>query len=297
MALSKDGKKLAVSNSSNAVRIWDVATGLADQARAGVRPVGPDPRGTRDWLILAQPSGPWNLPPLKAGLPPARGFVFRKAADIDNLLVEPKGVKEADRWAAGVVEVDRIDWDQQMLLLVGGGPTPRGATYETRVTSIKVLGKTMTVTFQAVRTEHIILGSSCQPTLLLVPAFAGEVQFVREVEVPIRQAWSGILRDRKLRQLVPADGLIRDRDTWAKLWYAWRDDEGLPTVNFDQLVVLVLTTDGPNKIAPPELLLDEQGDVRVPPLVATGLPGDGFGFRIVAVPRAGVKSINGRPIQ
>ena len=116
--------------------------------------------------------------------------------------------------------------------------------------------------------------------------------------VPTRSI-SGKVPDESLRKLAPASGVISDAQTWNTLRQAWfataRERQLTPDVDFETKLVLVGTVPGPNRvIMHPEL--DEDGDVRF--LVAgTKIGGPGFGFLLLTIERAGVKSVNGVPLQ
>jgi hypothetical protein len=76
------------------------------------------------------------------------------------------------------------------------------------------------------------------------------------------------------------------------LWKAWRGDEKVPEVDFTKDLVLVFTLGGPNKVSPPELRLDDRGELTAQ-AVATLIGGDGFCYKIVTVRRHGIKTVNG----
>src|SRR4051812_5298885 len=59
----------------------------------------------------------------------------------------------------------------------------------------------------------------------------------RKIE-PLMQ-WSGLLTEKKLTELTPAQGYIGDAAAWKKLWGAWRPTEKLPEVDFARQLVLV----------------------------------------------------------
>jgi hypothetical protein len=65
-------------------------------------------------------------------------------------------------------------------------------------------------------------------------------------------------------------------------------------VNFEKSLVLVATVPGPNRVlVRPQL--EENGNVRFM-AAGTRIGGPGFGYALVQVPRAGVKSVNGKPL-
>ncbi len=134
----------------------------------------------------------------------------------------------------------------------------------------------------------IVLGTGTMATRLVAA----------EKLLPIR-SHSGKVMDASLRKLAPESGVISDAETWNKLRHAWfaKPHERLlvPDVDFQTNLVLVGTVPGPNRvIMHPEL--HEDGDVRF--IVAgTKIGGPGFGFLLMTIERAGVKSVNGTPLQ
>jgi RNA polymerase sigma factor (sigma-70 family) len=116
--------------------------------------------------------------------------------------------------------------------------------------------------------------------------------------VPIKRSWDGIIQDRKLLKEVSDKKIVVENQAWSKLWKAWRTNEKLPTINFIREMVLVLTVTGPNKVSAPELVLGRFGNLKVAPPISTLLPDDGtIGYKIIVIDRAGVKSINGSPVE
>jgi hypothetical protein len=92
----------------------------------------------------------------------------------------------------------------------------------------------------------------------------------------------------------PKDGVIVNAKAFAKLWQAWRGKEAPPKVDFDKQLVLVgTTTCAANRLfVAPQL---EGGNLRVA-FGATRIAGPGFAYLIVALPRTGVKTVNGKAL-
>jgi hypothetical protein len=106
--------------------------------------------------------------------------------------------------------------------------------------------------------------------------------------------WSALVLDLKKRDAAPAKFFIADAEAWSKLWRTWRGDEQLPEVNFQKEILLVSTALGPNHVIL-KPVLNPGGNVSLT-LGQTVRGGPGFTYRIVSVPRAGVKSVQGQPV-
>lgn len=112
--------------------------------------------------------------------------------------------------------------------------------------------------------------------------------------VPIKQSWDGIIQNRNLLKQSPAEGFLLDAKAWEKMWKAWRPGEKLPAVDFEKEIAIILTVPGPNRISSPDLVVNKDGNVRVPLPTSTLLPDDGrIGYKILIIDRSGVNSING----
>ena len=106
--------------------------------------------------------------------------------------------------------------------------------------------------------------------------------------------WDGIVEDESRMSLAPATNFVADAASFEKLWKAWRPDEAVPKINFRRALILVAAVQGPNRaMANPQL--DDKGEVNF--LVAsTRRGGPGFGYLMLAVDRAGVRSVNGHKV-
>jgi hypothetical protein len=137
------------------------------------------------------------------------------------------------------------------------------------------------------------LSASAQDQVERLPVPPREVPQVRynmPVLMPMEfaAAWSDTISDLKKKAAAPAeDHFIADAATWTKLWKAWRGDEKVPTVNFQEEVLFVFTALGPNV---PILRLYKNGSHVGGVVARTVKGGPGFGYHIVKVPRAGIKT-------
>jgi hypothetical protein len=113
----------------------------------------------------------------------------------------------------------------------------------------------------------------------------------REVK-PTRE-WSGSVEDVSLQKQAPAHGVITDEKTFATLWRAWQLGDQAPAVDFDKELVFVATTSGSRLRLTPRLT--EGGDLKVLALATRDFR-PGFRYRLVVLPRAGVKTVNGQPL-
>ncbi len=106
--------------------------------------------------------------------------------------------------------------------------------------------------------------------------------------------WSGKMKDESLRKLAPKSGFIADAETWKKLWTAWRPDEELPKADFAKELIMVGTVPGPNLVRM-RPTIDDSGNVRFT-VAGTEIAGPGFGYRLIAISRDGVKTVNGKAL-
>ncbi|MEW4455752.1 hypothetical protein AB1L30_24000 [Bremerella sp. JC817] len=105
---------------------------------------------------------------------------------------------------------------------------------------------------------------------------------------------SGKIQNNDALKQVPKSGIVTDQATFEKLWKAFRGEEALPDIDFEKKLVLVGTVDGPNLVMlNPKLEAD--GNLKYV-VGGTRMAGPGFGYRMVAVDRDGVKTINGQPM-
>ncbi len=78
-----------------------------------------------------------------------------------------------------------------------------------------------------------------------------------------------------------------------KLWKAWDIKEKLPEIDFSKEIILIETTRGSRLNL--KAILDEKGDLQ-PLGIATRDFGPGFRYVIISINKAGIKTIQGKPI-
>ena len=127
--------------------------------------------------------------------------------------------------------------------------------------------------------------------LVLATAVIGEDD---SKKVPILQKWSGMHKDEKLQKESPSTGYVSNAKSFAKLWMAWRPNDKVPEVDFKEEIVVIGTAAGPNDVTLiPQL--DKKGNLAI--LVrGTLVEGTGFGYQMVVIKRAGIKTIKGKEI-
>jgi len=99
--------------------------------------------------------------------------------------------------------------------------------------------------------------------------------------------------DAEQQRRSPKDGLVTGQNALAELWKVWKIKSELPTVDFTKELVLVATSMGSAMSMTP--MLSESGDLTVT-IVATADVTQDYGFQVVAVSRAGVKTYKGKPL-
>ena len=108
------------------------------------------------------------------------------------------------------------------------------------------------------------------------------------------QTWQGQMKDAALMKAAPANNFVANAKDWEALWKAWRGDEKIPAVDFQKELVIVVKVGGPNNCGI-VATLEENGNLRVQ-TQTTLLDGPGFGYQLGTVPRAGLKTINGKDV-
>lgn len=109
-----------------------------------------------------------------------------------------------------------------------------------------------------------------------------------------KERWDGRVTNGQLQNLTPEHGFIADADALETIWKEWNPAEKLPEVDFKKDLLIVVTAMGPNNLFA-KMTLDEKGDLKVVP-TSTKKAGPGFSFALLKIPRAGVKSVNGKPV-
>ena len=119
----------------------------------------------------------------------------------------------------------------------------------------------------------------------------------RQVGGPAKKSadseWSGSVMDLALQKLAPRTGYIADAKTFARIWKAWNIKGKMPKINFKKHIAVFATTRGSRLRLTPRI---KDGDLRVLALATRDLR-PGFRFAIKLVERAGIKTVNGKPIQ
>jgi hypothetical protein len=105
--------------------------------------------------------------------------------------------------------------------------------------------------------------------------------------------WKGSVEDEKLKKAAPQSGVITTAKDFMNLVTAWKVADKTPEVDFDKEVILVATTPGSKLIL--SATLDDMGDLK-PTGVATADLEAGFRYVIISVPKAGVKTVNGKAL-
>ena len=124
--------------------------------------------------------------------------------------------------------------------------------------------------------------------ILVSGSFANE-------EIKLEQKVTGKISDDALKAICPPDGLITSTVSWRKLWAAWRPQQPLPDVDFQKHLVLVETVSGPNNMFVNQLNLKNNGDLKYD-VASTRIAGPGFAYLILIVPKAGIRTVNGKPV-
>jgi hypothetical protein len=111
--------------------------------------------------------------------------------------------------------------------------------------------------------------------------------------VKTTNAWQGSIQDKELKSAAPESGVITKAKDFEALVKAWKVADKVPEVDFDTELILVATTSG-SKLSL-SATLDDKGDMKTLPIATRDL-GTGFRFVIISVPKAGVKTVNGKEL-
>jgi len=129
---------------------------------------------------------------------------------------------------------------------------------------------------------HAWISLSCSALCLTVlPAYGEE-----------SAQWQGSVADDALMATVPP--LVQKDADLQMLWKSWGQKEAVPTVDFSRDILVIVVSKG-SKIMAISTKLDEAGDLKA----VAGSTRDlrpGFRFRMQAVKREGVKSVNGKAL-
>ena len=114
-------------------------------------------------------------------------------------------------------------------------------------------------------------------------------------EIKPTQRFTGKIQDPSLRTYQPANGIVKTDAHWRKLWGAWRPNEALKKIDFSTQFVLVETASGPNNVFSNRIILDDKGALSYE-TASTLADGPGFGYLILVLPKAGIVTVNGKPV-
>ena len=114
-------------------------------------------------------------------------------------------------------------------------------------------------------------------------------------EIEIARKFTGKIADPDLENARPKSGIINNPESWKELWTVWRPDKAFNEIDFSNQVVLVNTAPGPNLVFASTLKLDSNGNLSYE-TASSRMEGKGFGYLIMVIPSAGVKSVNGMSI-
>ncbi|MDD2900929.1 MAG: hypothetical protein PHU44_00670 [Syntrophales bacterium] len=107
------------------------------------------------------------------------------------------------------------------------------------------------------------------------------------------QEWRGRI-DNASVGLAPARGYFANQGELDRLWAAWRIPGPCPKVDFKTQLMLVRTCNCSQiSVAP---LLKEKGNLQVQVTITKDLRED-TGYILVLIPRQGIRSIDGKPLE
>jgi hypothetical protein len=115
-----------------------------------------------------------------------------------------------------------------------------------------------------------------------------------ETVKPTRQ-WTGTGDDEKLAKEQPGhDGVVTDKDTFAKIWKTWMPNEKTPDIDFEKQFVIVQAN---TKSSVPNVrLMGDKGSFEVVPTKDKKLD-KGFSFVIAAFDREGINTVGGKSLK
>ena len=103
----------------------------------------------------------------------------------------------------------------------------------------------------------------------------------------------GAVADVGLIKEAPPGGVITSEKELQKLWTAWKVGDKMPRVDFTKDLVVLATTRGSRVVL--RVQLDDKGNLRVGGFGTRDFR-PGFRYVIGVIPRAGVKSVNGKEL-
>lgn len=102
---------------------------------------------------------------------------------------------------------------------------------------------------------------------------------------------AGDIKDESLQSAAPANGVIVSQKSWEKLAQAW-GIKNAPKVDFTQEILIVGTWKGSTFDITPMI---KDGDLTVSGFGTKDLR-EGFRWKVRSIPRAGIKTVQGRPL-
>lgn len=103
-------------------------------------------------------------------------------------------------------------------------------------------------------------------------------------------------KDLPLKKAAPASGFIADETAFLKLWQTWNKNIKPPKVDFKKELVLVATVDCAKNKPGGEFKLNDAGDLKAT-YISTLVACPGFSWRLFVLPREGIKTVGGKPVE
>jgi hypothetical protein len=103
-------------------------------------------------------------------------------------------------------------------------------------------------------------------------------------------------KDLPLKKAAPATGFLTDEKAYLKLWKMWNKDVKPPKVDIATELVLVATIDCAKNKLGGDFKLNDAGDLKAT-YASTLVAGPGFAWRMFVLPRDGIKTIGGKPVE
>jgi hypothetical protein len=119
-------------------------------------------------------------------------------------------------------------------------------------------------------------------------------RFKGAIPIEPTERWQGKIAVESLQNLAPPERFLADDKKFEKVWKAWRPEDEVPPVNFEEEIVIVATASGPNTLRM-NLQLGDNGDLQFDPM-STLVGGPGFGYLMLKVSREEVLTVNGTPL-
>lgn len=133
------------------------------------------------------------------------------------------------------------------------------------------------------------------PSAVALLTFLAEPGTVHAKNIKSSKEWTGQIADLKKEKDWPNATAITKKEDFAKLWKSWMGEKEVPEVDFEKQLVLVST----QKIGQTHdlLLVETSKGVYVSTGSIEAKRIKGFTFALAVFNRAGIKSINGKPLR